>query len=157
MASIKFIVFATLAIILPAVAMATEYVVGDAEGWKVGPDYTKWAADKMFMVGDTLVFKYQSPHNVYKVDGVGFKDCKPSGDLLNTGNDTITLAKPGKKWYICGYLDHCSKGQKLVIDVMANGPMPSPGPASPSSGYRLMSISSYYKIVVTAFLGFMAI
>ncbi|XP_065852056.1 blue copper protein-like [Euphorbia lathyris] len=154
----KFVVFAAIAIILPAVAMATEYVVGDGEGWKVGPNYTQWASGKMFYVGDTLVFQYQAPHNVYKVDGNGFKDCTPSQNLLNSGNDTITLAQPGKKWYICGFSDHCSKGQKLVINVMSNGPMPAPGPA-PSGSYRLSAVSSYYKIVAAALLlmGFIAI
>ncbi|WCJ43593.1 Blue copper protein [Euphorbia peplus] len=144
----KSVIFAILAVVLPAVAMATEYIVGEGEGWTVGPNYTEWAADKVFYVGDTLVFQYQSPHNVYKVDGVGFKDCASSGTLLNSGNDTITLAKPGKKWYICGYSDHCSRGQKLVINVVSNGPMPSPGPASPSSGSYKLSISSFLMVAL---------
>ena len=28
------------------------------------------------------VFKYQPPHNLYKVDGIGFKNCVASGEAL---------------------------------------------------------------------------
>ncbi|XP_057719165.1 uncharacterized protein LOC130933552 [Arachis stenosperma] len=33
---------------------ATDYTVGDASGWTLGVDYTKWVAGKQFKVGDTL-------------------------------------------------------------------------------------------------------
>lgn len=108
------------------------------------------------------VFTYGPPHNVYKVDGAGFKDCKPSGDLYSTGNDTFTLMKSGKKWYICGYNDHCQKGQKLVINVESNGPVPAPIPAptatptatpspTPASNDSYRSfVLSWYQIFLAA-------
>ncbi|EEF36698.1 Mavicyanin, putative [Ricinus communis] len=141
-----FVGFAMVAIILPTVAMATDFVVGDDQGWKLGVNYTEWANGKVFHVGDTLVFKYESPHNVYKVDGTAFKACNASGILLNSGNDIVPLSLPGKKWYICGFADHCGRGQKLVINVL-DGPAPAPAPDSNDS-YRFLS--SLYQIFVAA-------
>lgn len=36
------------------IASATEFVVGGDDGWKLGVDYTAWAEDKAFKVGDSL-------------------------------------------------------------------------------------------------------
>ncbi|KAL0281923.1 UNVERIFIED_CONTAM: Uclacyanin-3 [Sesamum angustifolium] len=119
-------------------AIATNYVVGDEAGWKVGVNYTAWAEGKTFRVGDTLVFMYTSGnHNVMKVDGADFQKCassNASAKPLTSGNDVITLATPGKKWYICNVADHCSKGMKLVITVFeAEAPAPAPAPLPGSS------------------------
>ena len=92
------------------------------------------------------VFKYAvGKHNVFKVDGPRFQayDVPPEDEALTTGNDVITLATPGKKWYICGkaYGQHCQMGQKLVINVHPaawQGPTQSPpseNAPSPSHGY----------------------
>ncbi|KDP43194.1 hypothetical protein JCGZ_22746 [Jatropha curcas] len=130
-------------------AMATDYIVGDDEGWNVGVNYTDWAKDKLFYVGDRLVFQYKSPNNVYKVNGDQFKNCIPSNDLLNTGNDTVPLSKPGKKWYICGATGHCEQGQKLVINVESNGPASSPAPTPEPNGSDAF-ISSWFHILIAA-------
>jgi hypothetical protein len=92
------------------------------------------------------VFKYQPPHNLYKVDGNGFKNCVASGEALTSGNDIITLGSTGKKWYICGFGKHCSElGQKLVINVEAEAPAPTP---IPNAAYGLAA--SGYQIIVAA-------
>lgn len=36
------------------VAEATEYMVGDDQGWKPRVNYTAWAAGKEFVVGDSI-------------------------------------------------------------------------------------------------------
>ncbi len=54
MASNRFVAFAIVAVVLPTFAMATEYFVGDDEGWKVGVNYSEWANGKVFRVGDKL-------------------------------------------------------------------------------------------------------
>ena len=42
-------------ILLPSIATATDYIVGESKGWtNSGFDYQAWAKDKMFNVGDTL-------------------------------------------------------------------------------------------------------
>ncbi|KAL6335932.1 hypothetical protein AAG906_003557 [Vitis piasezkii] len=134
MASRQFVVLAIVAVVLPTVAMAAEFTVGDEKGWTINFDYETWAKGKTFLVGDTLVFKYtQGNHNVFKVNGTtAFRDCTipPLNEALTTGNDTITLAVPGDKWYICGVNDHCANyGQKLAItvhDFLSPEPTPTP-------------------------------
>lgn len=72
-------------------------------------------------------------HNVLKVNGTGFKQCAaPAGTVpLTSGNDVITLATPGRKWYICGAPNHCAVGgQKLAITVMPSSFAPSASPVS---------------------------
>jgi hypothetical protein len=43
-----------LLVFLPALASATDHVVGDSQGWTLGFDYAAWAESKHFTVGDTL-------------------------------------------------------------------------------------------------------
>lgn len=45
-----FTIFAAMA----AISFATEFIVGDDKGWSVGVNYTDWAKDKQFIVGDAL-------------------------------------------------------------------------------------------------------
>ncbi|KAI4350331.1 hypothetical protein L6164_004797 [Bauhinia variegata] len=128
-------------VLLCSVATAVDHVVGDESGWTLNFDYTKWAQDKVFNVGDNLVFKYNvNNHNLVKVDGATFKNCTniPQGnEVLRSGNDVIPLGTPGRKWYICAVSDHCSRGMKLAITVQYDGPAPAPSaaPALPSSIY----------------------
>ncbi|WVZ08187.1 hypothetical protein V8G54_021533 [Vigna mungo] len=131
-------------IFLPSIAVAKDIVVGDDHGWTVGFDYSAWAADKTFFVGDVLVFKYAvGEHNVFKVNGTAFQSCTvpPPSQALTTGSDRIVLAIPGRKWYICGVGSHCSAGQKLVITVQPQTlpptlpPAPAPSPSEHGPGF----------------------
>ncbi|XXG65354.1 hypothetical protein AAC387_Pa05g3074 [Persea americana] len=125
---------AAILVVLPTIAYATDYIVGDDEGWTLQFDYSEWAKDKQFHVGDTLTFIYsEGNHNVIKVDGKGFASCatSPNSGILTSGRDKITLATPGNKWYICGVSGHCDAGQKLKITVLPKsmiGDAPSPAP-----------------------------
>ncbi|KAK4488203.1 hypothetical protein RD792_003946 [Penstemon davidsonii] len=78
------------------------------------------------------VFKYvEGKHNVYKVNGTAFQQCSVPSESggLTSGNDVITLATPGSKWYICGVGEHCNYGMKLVINVScAVAPASAPAP-----------------------------
>jgi len=81
---------------------------------------------------DFAVFKYPvGAHNVFKVNGTEFQNCiiPPADRALTSGDDTIVLASPGKKWYICGVGKHCEFGQKLAITVQSLAPTPSPAPS----------------------------
>ncbi|KAF3441437.1 hypothetical protein FNV43_RR15351 [Rhamnella rubrinervis] len=142
MASNQLVILAIAAILLPTIAMATDYVVGDDSGWTINFDYQAWAKDKVFHVGDKLVFKYPvGKHNVHKVNGTVFKDCivPPENEALTSGKDEIELATPGNKWYICGVANHCLSGQKLSISVVDGAPAPAPGEhnSAPSSGFHV--------------------
>ncbi|XP_026416877.1 mavicyanin-like [Papaver somniferum] len=143
-----FLILAIVTIMLPSIASATDYTVGDDSGWNNNFDYAAWAKDKQFYVGDTLLFKYEAgSHNVLKVNGTGFNECiKPDPSLaLATGNDVITLATPGRKWYICGIKQHCTQGQKLFITVQ-DGAAPQPSPSSSANGI----LASGYQMVLIA-------
>ncbi|KAK1287668.1 hypothetical protein QJS10_CPB19g01235 [Acorus calamus] len=135
-----FVVVLAIIVVLPSIALATEHVVGDKDGWKIGVNYTEWVKGKTFQIGDTLVFNYDNTtHNVYKVDGEQFKACglpqaNTADNPLTSGHDVINLKASGKKWYICGKPGHCDKGMKLVINVQSPaGPAPAPGPTAPSA------------------------
>ncbi|KAF5191315.1 hypothetical protein FRX31_019099 [Thalictrum thalictroides] len=75
-------------------------------------------------------------HNVHKVDAIGFQNCTtPAGaEALKAGSDVITLATPGKKWYLCGVSKYCEiGGQKLAITVLSNDQVAAPAPLASSS------------------------
>nr|XP_016437580.1 PREDICTED: blue copper protein-like [Nicotiana tabacum] len=140
-----------------APAPSAEYWVGGDKGWTIDVDYQAWAKDKTFKVGDTLVFKYtKGHHNVFKVNQTAFQSCiaPPPSEGLTTGHDVLTLAKPGKKWYICGFPTHCSDhNQKLVITVEGGAPapeapVPGPAPKKDDSNNSYKVTTSAYKIFV---------
>ncbi|XP_071727658.1 blue copper protein-like [Rutidosis leptorrhynchoides] len=127
------------------------FMVGDYSGWTLNFDYQAWAMGKKFVVGDKLVFKYpKGVHNVYKlVNGTDFQKCSiPSNSIaLTSGYDVVTLATPGRKWYICGVGKHCQYGMKLVIDVVPQWTppapsLPAPVPSSSSSG-NVFTVGDY--------------
>ncbi|KAM2890207.1 hypothetical protein COP2_008657 [Malus domestica] len=153
MGSNKFVsLISILVILLPTLSMAKEFVVGDDSGWRKDFDYQKWAKGKVFRVGDTLVFKYKAPnHNVFKVDGAGFKECtKPTENdkaPLTSGNDKIKLTTAGNKWYICSVSNHCAdKGMKLFITV-----------ADESSAARSLIWSGSYQVFIATVIAIVAI
>ncbi|KAF6173734.1 hypothetical protein GIB67_042902 [Kingdonia uniflora] len=103
------ITLALVAVVLSQVTLATEYVVRDESGWTINFDYAAWAKDKEFYVGNKI------------------------GKALTTGNDVITLATQGNKWYICGVGKYCEAGgMKLAITVYPaqawTAPVPAPAP-----------------------------
>ncbi|PSS04108.1 Uclacyanin 1 like [Actinidia chinensis var. chinensis] len=162
MASLR--AFLTVAIVAVSVhaILATEYVVGDAKGWSLNFNYQAWAEGKEFHVGDKLVFKYaQGAHNVLRVDGTAFQQCAAPATIqpLTTGNDVITLATPGPKWYICGVGKHCESGNmKFSITVLpqvespasppSDSPVPSPNLPSAASS---IALSKYYALMIGVF------
>ncbi|KAJ6877281.1 mavicyanin [Populus alba x Populus x berolinensis] len=112
MASSQFIAFALFTIILPTLTLAAEHIVGDDKGWTVNFNYTTWACGKVFHVGDTLVFKYQPPHNLYKVDGNGFKNCVASGEAL-TGEAPAPTPVPNAAYGLA------ASGYQIIVAAVA--------------------------------------
>ncbi|XP_047337956.1 blue copper protein 1a-like [Impatiens glandulifera] len=132
---IMFIV--VLAGVVSADLPSTYHVVGDDKGWTLNFDYQAWAQGKELLtrlkICNHAVFNYnKGNHNVLKVNGTGFQQCNATsavGEALISGNDIVTLATPGRKWYICGIGKHCEVGNmKLVITVI----LPQDGPGSPA-------------------------
>ncbi|XP_034704186.1 stellacyanin-like [Vitis riparia] len=104
-------------------------------------------------------------HNVCKVNGTTFMNCTipPANEAITTRNDVITLAAPGRKWYICGVNDHCANyGQKLVITILEESASPAPTPSNPTilapNFAHGISGSSYQLLVATMVaLAFLAV
>ncbi|WOL07935.1 ubiquitin carboxyl-terminal hydrolase 13 [Canna indica] len=103
-------------------AMAADIVVGgDYNGWRPDVDYNSWADGMDFRVGDKLVFNYTpDDHNVIQVGRAEYETCvAPKGaKVLRAGHDIVSLNTSGKKWFLCGKSNHCSRGQKLAITVI---------------------------------------
>ncbi|VAI35244.1 unnamed protein product [Triticum turgidum subsp. durum] len=60
-------------------AGATEYTVGDSDGWTIGPNYLAWSQKYNFTTGDTLAFNYvPRQHDVYRVTRDAFQTCEPT-------------------------------------------------------------------------------
>ncbi|KAF8403451.1 hypothetical protein HHK36_011555 [Tetracentron sinense] len=98
--------------------------------------------------GWTIKFDYQAWTTTIprRVNGTGFKECSvpPANEAPSTGNDEITLATPGNKWFICGVAKHCANGgQKLSITVSPVSPSsPSTNAANGIfiSGFRVLAL-----------------
>ncbi|KAM7515401.1 hypothetical protein LguiA_004984 [Lonicera macranthoides] len=130
------IAFLILLVAAPAVT-AVQYVVGDDVGWSTTGNYGAWAAGKIFNVGDTLVFNYNSNfHSVDEVTQDFFTTCM-TGDALNSytgGFNIVALNKPGPKYFVCPTPGHCAL-MKLAINVV--DPKKTPPPPvddNPTSG-----------------------
>ncbi|XP_058748235.1 blue copper protein 1a-like [Vicia villosa] len=145
--------FAICMVLFSSVAMAVDHIVGDEKGWTVDFNYTQWAQDKVFRVGDNLVFNYDnSKHNVFKVNGALFQNCDfpPQNEALSTGKDVIQLKTDGRKWYICGKANHCAARQmKLVINVLEEG-APSPSSSAHSLASTVFGVLMLAMIAITA-------
>ncbi|XP_057773411.1 blue copper protein [Salvia miltiorrhiza] len=112
---------------------AAVYTVGDSSGWSVGADYSTWATDKTFKVGDTLVFNYASGHTLDEVSANDYKTCTTGNAITSdsSGATSITLKTAGPRYYICGVPGHCGGGMKLAVTVAAASPTEG-SKASPS-------------------------
>ncbi|VAI20549.1 unnamed protein product [Triticum turgidum subsp. durum] len=76
---ILLLLLATAAIAGPRHAGATEYTVGDSDGWTIGPNYLAWSQKYNFTTGDTLAFNYvPRQHDVYRVTRDAFQTCEPT-------------------------------------------------------------------------------
>ncbi|XP_015881058.3 uclacyanin 1 [Ziziphus jujuba] len=115
-------------------AMAANYTVGAPNGgWDTSTQLQVWASSQSFLVGDNLIFQYDSTnHDVVEVRKSDYDSCQPNNPIqtYNDGTTSITLSSPGKRYFICGTLGHCGQGMKLEIDTLATSPSPSPTPSS---------------------------
>lgn len=144
MALAKVAISLFLTILSLSVVSAAVYKVGDDAGWTTigNIDYAKWASNKTFLVGDTILFEYHTQfHNVLQVNHTNFRSCNAKAPITTyaTGNDSITIKRSGHLYFLCGFPGHCLAGQKVDIRVSSpSGPSSSPSAApapsiSPSS------------------------
>ncbi|GAV83250.1 Cu_bind_like domain-containing protein [Cephalotus follicularis] len=128
----------TLILCMVVPGLATVYTVGDSSGWTLGADYTTWASDKTFEVGDSLVFNYDSSHTVDEVSASDYKACTSANAITTdtSGKTTIDLKTAGTHYFICGVMSHCAGGMKLAVTVgtgSTTNPSKTPTTTTPSS------------------------
>ncbi|KAL5569756.1 hypothetical protein UlMin_026331 [Ulmus minor] len=114
--------FVVLSFAILTTCSATTFTVGDGSGWDISTDLDSWASDKTFNVGDVLVFQYSSPESVGEVTKPNFEKCN-TNDVLRTyssGNTTVTLTKPGERYFVSGNKLYCLGGMKLKVNVQGN-------------------------------------
>ncbi|KAK1306122.1 hypothetical protein QJS10_CPA10g00377 [Acorus calamus] len=139
----KVVIFSVVVVVLmvsaASVSAATTHDVGGNTGWTIPSDsktYTNWAAGQTFRVGDSLRFTFPTgSHNVMEVSKSDYDSCTttaPIGGTKTTGPATLNLPTAGMHYYICGFPQHCSAGQKLSINVLSStsSKVPSPPPST---------------------------
>lgn len=140
-----------LSLSAPIGVQATEYAVGDTDGWETGTNFLRWSQNYNFIVGDVLgdtaisilidifccliiefffsVFNYVPvQHNVYQVTEETYRSCNWSSGVLKvygSGRDGVTLAEATSYWFICGVEGHCQGGMKMGVSVAASGGLAS--------------------------------
>ncbi|KAJ4832864.1 hypothetical protein Tsubulata_028624 [Turnera subulata] len=102
------------------VISAEVYNVGDGT-WRLGQDYTSWAAGKRFALGDTLVFTYIAPHTVAEVSASAASACDGSNPIFFSDNHStfVRLTTPGDHFFISTAPGDCQHGMKLKLTVAA--------------------------------------
>ncbi|CAA0812280.1 Cupredoxin superfamily protein [Striga hermonthica] len=135
---------------LVGVSNGEVHKVGDIAGWTtIGHvDYTEWARNRTFRLGDQIVFEYNPDfHNVMQVTHAEYRACNASSPIstFTTGNDTITINNPGHHFYVCGVTGHCQSGQKVDINVPINAAVTTaPPPSAVSSPVPSITNSSSF-------------
>ncbi|KAL0425157.1 UNVERIFIED_CONTAM: Blue copper protein [Sesamum radiatum] len=122
--SILHLASAVLLLLLSSAA-ATDHIVGANKGWNPGINYTLWANNQTFYVGDLISFRYQkTQYNVFRVNKTGYDNCTTEGASGNwsSGKDFILLDKAKRYYFICG-TGGCFNGMKVSVLVH---PLPPP-------------------------------
>ncbi|XP_047945299.1 mavicyanin-like [Salvia hispanica] len=134
----KFILLSLALVHFTSFSEAREFhVVDNKASWQIpsSPDtYEKWAEKNRFLIGDSIVFKYDKKlDSVVEVSGADYKTCSRSHPIksYNDGNTKITLDKSGPVFLISGADGHCEKGQKVEMRVLSANHHPAAAP-SPS-------------------------
>ncbi|PSS05703.1 Early nodulin-like protein [Actinidia chinensis var. chinensis] len=123
-------------------SQAYNFYVGGKNGWELQPSesYDDWAGRNRFQINDSLIFKYnKSSDSVLVVAKEDYQNCYKSNPIqtLDGGDSVFKFDRSGPFYFISGYGDHCEKGQKLVVVVLAvrnaTHKSPTPSPLSPPS------------------------
>ncbi|XP_030546965.1 lamin-like protein [Rhodamnia argentea] len=133
-------------------AAATDHIVGVNRGWNPGINYTLWANNQTFYVGDLISFRYQkSQYNVFEVNRTGYDNCTTEGAIGNwsSGKDFIPLNKAKRYYFICGN-GQCFNGMKVSVLVH---PLPPPPSASVAAG-NSSSASADRRVLRNGSLGY---
>ncbi|GAB2274785.1 hypothetical protein Dimus_009559 [Dionaea muscipula] len=103
---------------------ARSFNVGDNDGWVVNPreSFNHWAERNRFQIHDTAVFKYRKgSDSVLVVTEDSYDSCNVTDPLqrFTDGNSKFTFGRSGPFFFISGDVEHCGRGQKLIVVVLS--------------------------------------
>jgi hypothetical protein len=92
------------------------------------------AAQVMIHIFVYAVFEYEND-SVLTVEKFDYFNCDASQPIttFTNGKSTLNLDRSGPFYFISGTDEHCSHGQKLLVEVMAPHPIPASPPTSISN------------------------
>ncbi|KAE8691445.1 Basic helix-loop-helix DNA-binding superfamily protein [Hibiscus syriacus] len=128
----RLVCLAAIAMLVQLV-MAATYTVGGATGsWDSSTDLQSWWFKSVLTYILSAVFQYTPNHDVLEVTKADHDSCQTSNPLktYSDGNTVVPLTSPGKRYFICGTLGHCSQGMQIEINTLATPPS-TPLSASP--------------------------
>ncbi|XP_031254558.1 uclacyanin 1 [Pistacia vera] len=133
MAVLRILISLAVVAMFIQLSMAANYTVGGTNGgWDTSTDLQSWASSQSFQVGDNLIFQYIASHDVLEVSKADYDSCQSTRAVqsFSDGNTVIPLSSPGKRYFICGTVGHCSQGMKVEITTLATSSPPSISPAT---------------------------
>lgn len=84
------------------------------------------------------VFSYTPNHDVLEVNQLDFARCRTINPLAThrDGETVVPLTNAGTRFFICGRRGHCTRGLRLMVQVLD---LPSAAPASSPAGESAVS------------------
>ncbi|KAJ6372716.1 hypothetical protein OIU76_027105 [Salix suchowensis] len=127
----------SVAYLIHSSSAQTTFTVGHTTGWVIPQTgaafYSTWAANNSIKVGDILVFNFAANiHDVVKVTKADYDACSASNPISSsfTPPVRITINASGEHYFFCSIGNHCSAGQKLMINVSDASSSPAPQPSA---------------------------
>ncbi|KAA8547948.1 hypothetical protein F0562_004377 [Nyssa sinensis] len=144
------VVLACAALVMIPQVLSTRFIVGANMGWTTNVNYTVWAQDKHFYLGDWLFFVYdRNQMNVLEVNKTNYDNCNSDHPLHNwttgAGRDVVPLNVTRHYYFISGK-GFCYGGMKVA--VLVENPPPPPVAAPVKSGSSRSTFRG--KIVIPA-------
>ncbi|TVU35013.1 hypothetical protein EJB05_16878 [Eragrostis curvula] len=123
--------------VAPAPSLAKVFRVGDKQGWAPKVNYTTWAEQQQFHVGDWLNFVYQKDmYDMVQVQNeTAYAACDASASIFNYSRGTnyaFELNRTGRFYFICSR-GYCFDGMKVSVLVHPAALPPAVAPESHKS------------------------
>ncbi|KAJ0780690.1 putative Phytocyanin domain, cupredoxin [Helianthus annuus] len=111
-----------MAMLVAPMALATQHVVGDNDGWsnpRYPEFYAEWASLHTFNVGDTLFFNFtKEAHDVAEVPQEAYDQCHTQGaKVIIKSAGAVKLTSCGAHHYISTRKGDCETHQKVALYV----------------------------------------
>ncbi|CAN1170995.1 Lamin-like protein [Linum perenne] len=97
-------------------------VGGGRYSWVPGINFSNWASQEQFYVGDWLYFGFnKTMHNVLEVNKTSYDECRGDSFITNItrgGRDVFNLTESKPYYFLCSRSNHCSvMGMKVEVLV----------------------------------------